>query len=522
MTDDSIELTRRTVLAGLGAAGVASAGAGLGTSAFFSDGETFTNNSLVAGELDMKVGYSAHYSDWSPDEGEGVDVVMWDGAPDTTGDADDLPGDYSGLPADAAWLVAVDDPEQFLANTQRADVGSASCDGGTDSDDLERVAIDVTDVKPGDFGEVTFDFALCDNPGYVWMQGDLVSAAENGYSEPEMKDDDESGDADGDGEDDRVELLDVVQAAVWVDDGNDYQNGDETVVLSGSLGYVLGALGLGRGLGLDGDIDAADGGGMGRNCFSAGNDHSVAFAWWVPVDHGNEIQTDSATFDLGFYTVQCWHNDGADVSTGLVGHYPFESVRDGTVEDRSGTGNDGTVQGGVSPASGRVGSAASFDGTADYVRVPDDGSLDITGPYTETAWVYPTATGGRNDITMKDPGQWALGFQVEDGALRAGFEDESDNNYIGHAGTVPAGDWTHLAVVYTGTHVHGYVDGSQVFDLTSASDGSGIAVSDATPATNDQPLTIGAGEGYFEGRIDELRIYDRALDQAEVQTLADQ
>jgi hypothetical protein len=47
---------------------------------------------------------------------------------------------------------------------------------------------------------------------------------------------------------------------------------------------------------------------MGGNCFSAGTTHSVAFAWWVPVDHGNEIQGDSATFDLGFYTEQCRHN----------------------------------------------------------------------------------------------------------------------------------------------------------------------------------------------------------------------
>jgi hypothetical protein len=110
-----------------------------------------------------------------------------------------------------------------------------------------------------------------------------------------------------------VELLDVVQAAAWVDDGNNYQNGDETPAVTGSLRFVLDQLSSGAGFGLSGDTPAPDGGGAenARNCFSAETTHSVAFAWWVPVDHGNEIQTDSATFSLSFYTEQCRHNDGS-------------------------------------------------------------------------------------------------------------------------------------------------------------------------------------------------------------------
>jgi hypothetical protein len=37
----------------------------------------------------------------------------------------------------------------------------------------------------------------------------------------------------------------------------------------------------------------------------------IGFAWYLPVDHANEIQTDSVSFDLGFYTEQCRHNDGS-------------------------------------------------------------------------------------------------------------------------------------------------------------------------------------------------------------------
>jgi hypothetical protein len=49
-------------------------------------------------------------------------------------------------------------------------------------------------------------------------------------------------------------------------------------------------------------------------CFRGETDFSAAFAWWVPVDHGNEIQTDQVEFDLGFYTEQCRHNDGSGMN----------------------------------------------------------------------------------------------------------------------------------------------------------------------------------------------------------------
>jgi hypothetical protein len=48
-----------------------------------------------------------------------------------------------------------------------------------------------------------------------------------------------------------------------------------------------------------------------RECFSDATTNALGLAWWLPVDHANEIQTDSVSFNLGFYTEQCRHNDGA-------------------------------------------------------------------------------------------------------------------------------------------------------------------------------------------------------------------
>jgi len=359
MTDERFDISRRKALAALGTIGVASAGAGLGTSAYFSDQETFENNSLTAGTLDLGVGYTAHYSDWSDDEDEGVpNVRMWDGPAGTTGGEDDLEGDEVGLPANEAWLIAVSDDtddgepdtdvaEQFLDNTlyeaypnvgtdadpEQGDVECVENDEGalvanTQADDAPKPVIELDDVKPGDFGEVTFDLILCDNPGYIWLNGGLIEATENGLTEPEADDPDEDG-PDGD----TVELLDVVQAAVWIDDGNNFQNGDETLAASGSLRNILGMIdGSSNGTPLAGNLPAEQGGGTGRDCFAANTDYSVAFAWWVPTDHGNEIQSDSATFDLGFYTEQCRHNDGSGMNN--------EGLEDETNDDEE--GNSGT------------------------------------------------------------------------------------------------------------------------------------------------------------------------------------
>jgi predicted ribosomally synthesized peptide with SipW-like signal peptide len=326
MTDERFDISRRKALAALGTIGVASAGAGLGTSAYFSDQETFENNQLVAGTLDVGVGYSAHYSDWSSDEDEGVgNVNMYDGEPNETGVADELTDGYTGLPANDAWLIEVpdDDVDTFLDNTQYqsfnqedGDLMDCPLDEDEQADAATRPVIDLDDVKPGDFGEVTFDFRICDNPGFVWINGELESAAENGLTEPEADDPDEDGDPDSTNPED-VELLDVIQTAVWVDDGNNYQNdGEEPSVQS--LRDLLGDLSMDNGIPLAaGNEGAAEDGGSAadaRNCFSGDEFHSIALAWWVPVDHGNEIQSDTASFSLGLYTEQCRHNDGSGMN----------------------------------------------------------------------------------------------------------------------------------------------------------------------------------------------------------------
>jgi Ca-activated chloride channel family protein len=197
------DLSRRKVLAGLGAIGIASAGAGLGTSAYFSDNESFTGNTLTAGTLDLKLDYKSTYFG-----GPGrLDHVQSMGYPDAEdlGDGRYLLG-QAPTPADMqAWEDMVTG-EEFDFCSPEADEFLVNGDG------IPVFTLD--DVKPGDSGEVTISLHICDNPAYLKLVGDLTENLENGQTEPEA-------DAEGEDTDGIGELADAIEVCVWYDEDCD-------------------------------------------------------------------------------------------------------------------------------------------------------------------------------------------------------------------------------------------------------------------------------------------------------------
>ena len=211
-----ITLSRRKTLAALGSIGAASAVAGLGTSAFFSDQEALTNNSLVAGELDLKVAATSHYVDWLPagnGPGETNDAGMPGGSEDSDLVLEAGPNQSDAWPIELEIDDATGFAEGSVAETANgsADVDGSLCSGDNDAD--EAVLVDLDDVKPGDFGLLRFAFESCTNPAFLWFRGSLDSARENDVTEPEAEDPDER--------DGVVELLDAVRVAAIPGDAVD-------------------------------------------------------------------------------------------------------------------------------------------------------------------------------------------------------------------------------------------------------------------------------------------------------------
>ena len=235
-TDDPLpySLSRRRVLAGLGAVGLASAGAGLGTSAFFSDEEAFENNTLQAGTLDLKLDYKATYFG-GPGRLADVQSMGYPDAEIVEGDEGRYLLGQAPSPADMqAWEDLVQG-EEFDFCSPAADEFLVNGDG------IPMFTLE--DVKPGDSGEVTASIHICDNPGYLRMVGDLTGNAENDQNEPEI-------DAEGEDTDGIGELADAIEVCVWYDEdcdnvyeptGTGQQNELEVALVSDVSGSMSGA-----------------------------------------------------------------------------------------------------------------------------------------------------------------------------------------------------------------------------------------------------------------------------------------
>lgn len=226
MTDDDGRISRRRVLGALGGIGTAGAFGG-GTSALLWDEEGFGSaelpNVLAAGNLNLQVDWTEHYSDWKGSETAVDGVRMVESADDVGGDEVGLP-----VPEDPMLAVAAEDTDgdgtaqidEFMAETiiEESDL----------TDDPDPVVM-LADVKPGDFGEVTLSYHLEGNPGYVSLCSEVVANDDNGSTEPELA----AGDDPDDPEDDMDgELGEHLQAMAWYDpDCNNRFGGGEVEVM---------------------------------------------------------------------------------------------------------------------------------------------------------------------------------------------------------------------------------------------------------------------------------------------------
>lgn len=188
-------------------------------------------------------------------------------------------------------------------------------------------------------------------------------------------------------------------------------------------------------------------------------------------------------------------------TTGLVGAWGFDEARGRTATDASRPRNSGRISG-ATRTKGRHGRALSFDGVDDRVTVAGAKSLDLKRMTLE-AWVRPRRGAGNRAVLITGPtyrlysGRRPIAhvFTIADRVLRGP--------------RLRSNTWSHVAFTWDGAVRRLYVNGRQVAQapLTGAA------------AKSAGPLRIGGDpthSEWFRGRIDDLRIYNRALSAAEV------
>ncbi|MEO1616003.1 MAG: DUF4347 domain-containing protein [Planctomycetota bacterium] len=207
-----------------------------------------------------------------------------------------------------------------------------------------------------------------------------------------------------------------------------------------------------------------------------------------------------------------------------------ESDVDATVTDSSENGNDGTFVNFAAgdPQSGPTIDAPDvittnpgsvlFDGENDFVSIAADPSLELSaGRFTQSVWIKPTGTtpGYQGVLGFQDgaantryPGIWVF----EGDRIHAGFGDGTNWNSFTTRSVLTTGQWNHVATTFDGTDYQTFVNGTLVFSTDE--------FAGRTPASTQQ-VNIGRVDNYFEGGIDDVRIYNRALSAQEINVLLD-
>ena len=197
----------------------------------------------------------------------------------------------------------------------------------------------------------------------------------------------------------------------------------------------------------------------------------------------------------------------------LVAAYHFNEGSGTTVTDRSGNNNTGTLSGATWTTAGKFGRALVFNGTNARVTIPDAPSLRLTTAMTLEAWVKPSVvTSAWRDVIYKGDDIYWLEATSDSNKVPAGggkFGKPYTETAYGTA-ALAVNTWTHLAVTYDGATLRLYVNGVQV--SSKAQTGNLV--------TSTHPLQIGGDSiygQYFQGTIDEVRIYNVMLLPSEIQ-----
>ncbi len=230
-----------------------------------------------------------------------------------------------------------------------------------------------------------------------------------------------------------------------------------------------------------------------------------------------------------------------ETGAGLILYYSFDNDRDGKVRDNSGYGHHGVVSGNVLYEKSFKGNAVCFTAKDSFVMCPDK-ELNVNGwkQVTVSIWVLFnrfTTYGcvvSRGEVTGERAGGiWLFAggtsggawypslFRIlnEDGGIDlkgTGFEKGGDGYPV-------LGKWYHMAGTYDGKNVSLYVNGELNASLEAPKQGAGIKDIPATKlviGTDGMQSRITAWtDVYFDGRVDEVRIYNRALAKEEIRAL---
>jgi hypothetical protein len=214
-----------------------------------------------------------------------------------------------------------------------------------------------------------------------------------------------------------------------------------------------------------------------------------------------------------------------DLPSGLVLHYSFDQApaANGALTDMSSLHNDGRVTGAKWTATGKQGGALEFGASNDYITVANSGSLNLKR-MTIAAWfktaksdavtrriVDKRATRGYALSIAGDAKSWQSRGRLVF-AINGRYTCFSDN-------VLTDGAWHHVAALFDGKDMNLYVDGAFQKSGATCTEEVAANLDDLTIGMNRTNPDVQEKDKAFDGTLDELMIFNRALSPDEVRTL---
>lgn len=214
-------------------------------------------------------------------------------------------------------------------------------------------------------------------------------------------------------------------------------------------------------------------------------------------------------------------------STNMIGHWKYDETSGTVAADSSGNGHNATMLNGFSGAtnsvSGKIGTALQPDGVDDYAIISHHPNFDNLVDITIAMWVKRDQANDKYDPLLaktSSSGAYPLTFEicnasqgscgVSDNNKLSLYSDKTTPSAVVSAQTITDTDWHHVAVTRSGTNVTFYIDGASAGTATVNANSYGAdAVS----------LRLGkesAASPSFDGSLDDLRFYGRALSAVEI------
>ena len=198
---------------------------------------------------------------------------------------------------------------------------------------------------------------------------------------------------------------------------------------------------------------------------------------------------------------------------GIVGHWGFDEAQGNAAKDTSNDGNDGAITG-AKWTKGVIGSALEFNGVSDYANMRCPGSGITDKAVSVEAWIRSNGNNINSNLVFAGPESLDFGIWIQGGRFFAGVWNSEAGQYAAISARSPTpGQWYHVAMTCdfnADKVVKFYINGE--LDCTCLASGAAIRSVHTT-------MDIGGrtpNESYFNGIIDDVRIFNRALSEEEI------